>query len=75
MTEGGPALRLGVIGTGAISQVVHVPIFAEREDVDLLAVSDADVHKADALSERFGVPMVLDADALISHADIQAVVI
>jgi predicted dehydrogenase len=75
MTEGSAALRLGIIGTGAISQVVHVPIFAEREDVELLALADADTHKAEAMSQRFGVPMVLDADELIRHPDLQAVVI
>jgi len=75
MTEGGALIRVGVIGTGAISQIVHVPIFAEREDVDLLAVSDADSHKARALSKRFGVPLVLDDDALIAHPDLDAVVI
>jgi predicted dehydrogenase len=78
MTEGGPDLRnlrVGVIGTGAISQVVHVPIFAEREDVELVAVADADRHKAEALSQRFDVPMVLDADALITHDEIDAVVV
>jgi predicted dehydrogenase len=75
MTEGSAALRLGVIGTGAISQVVHVPIFAEREDVELIALADADTHKAQAMSQRFGVPMVLEADELIRHPDLQAVVI
>ena len=75
MTEGGPAIRVGVIGMGAISQVVHVPILAEREDVDLLAVADVDEHKAEALSQRFGVPMVMGADALVEHDDLDAVVI
>jgi predicted dehydrogenase len=75
MTEGGDPVRVGVIGTGAISQVVHVPIFAEREDVDLFAVADADVHKAEALSQRFGVPHVLSDDALIAHDEIDAVAI
>jgi UDP-N-acetylglucosamine 3-dehydrogenase len=75
MTEGGDPVRVGVIGTGAISQVVHVPIFAEREDVDLFAVADADVHKAEALSQRFGVPLVLSDDALIAHDEMDAVVI
>ena len=75
MTEGGSPTRIGVIGTGAISQVVHVPIFAEREDVDLLAVADADKHKAEALSGRFEIPLVLDADELIERDDLDAVVI
>jgi predicted dehydrogenase len=75
MSEAGAIVRVGVIGTGAISQIVHVPIFAEREDVDLVAVADADLHKAEALSARFDVPLVLEADALIAHPDVDAVVI
>ena len=75
MTEGGADLRVGIIGTGAISQVVHVPIFAEREDVELLALADSDTHKASALSQRFGVPLVLEPEAMLEHDDIDAVVI
>ena len=72
---GGSSLRVGVIGTGAVSQIVHVPIFSEREDVHLLAVADVETHKAETLSERFGVPLVLSADALITHDELDAVVI
>lgn len=68
-------VRVGIVGTGAISQVVHVPIFSEREDVELVAVADADKHKAEALSRRFKIPLVLDADALIERSDLDAVVI
>src|SRR5574339_313799 len=75
MSEGTAPVRVGVVGTGAISQVVHVPIFAEREDVELVAVADADLHKAEALSRRFKVPNVCDADALIARDDVDAVVI
>lgn len=75
MTEGGPVVRVGVVGTGAISQVVHVPIFAEREDVELVAVADADLHKAEALSLRFKIPHVCDAEALIARDDLDAVVV
>jgi predicted dehydrogenase len=75
VTGGGSPIRVGVIGTGAISQVVHVPIFAEREDVDLLAVADADKHKAEVLSRRFDIPLVLDTDDLIAREDLDAVVI
>jgi len=73
--DGGARVRVGVIGTGAISQVVHVPIFAEREDVDLLAVADSDAHKAEALSRRFDIPLVCAAEDLIAHPDLDAVAI
>jgi predicted dehydrogenase len=75
VTEGGALVRVGIIGTGAISQVVHVPIFAERQDVELVAVADADLHKAEALSRRFKIPHVCDADALIARDDLDAVVV
>jgi predicted dehydrogenase len=75
MSEGASRIRVGVIGTGAISQVVHVPIFAEREDVELVAVADADPHKADALARRFRIPHVCDADELVARGDLDAVVI
>lgn len=74
MSDGHP-VRVGVIGTGAISQVVHVPIFAEREDVELIALADADLHKAESLSRRFNVPTVCDADTLIARDDVDAVVL
>ena len=64
-----------MIGTGAISQVVHVPIFAEREDVELVAMADSDPHKAEALSRRFGVPLVMDADELIGFDELDAIVL
>ena len=75
MSENADPIRVAVIGTGAISQVVHVPIFAEREDVDLVAVADVDEHKAEALSKRFGVPHVLSTEETISRPDLDAVVI
>lgn len=68
-------LRVGIIGAGAISQVVHMPIFAERDDVDLMAVADIDQHKAETLSRRFSVPMVMDAEELLAHDELDAVVL
>jgi predicted dehydrogenase len=74
MTERDP-LRLGIVGAGAISQVVHLPIFAERADVDLVALGDRDVHKAEALSQRFSIPLVMESDELLDMDELDAVVI
>lgn len=70
-----PPMRLGVIGAGAISQVVHLPILVEREDVDVVAIADLDMHKAETLSRRFSVPLVLPADELLDLDDLDAVVL
>lgn len=75
MTERPEAVRLGIVGTGAISQVVHVPILTERADVDVLALADADPHKAKTLAERFGVRRVMDWEALVEDPELDAVVL
>jgi predicted dehydrogenase len=69
------AIRVGVVGTGAVSQLVHLPVLAERDDVDLLAVADTDIAKARAIGERFSVERVIDVDALYDDGDVQAVFI
>lgn len=68
-------LRLGVVGAGAISQVVHLPIMVEREDVDVIAIADLDVHKAETLSRRFSVPLVMSAQEVVDHDDLDAIVL
>ncbi len=75
MSEADGLLRVGVVGTGAISQVVHVPIFAERSDVELLALADSDPHKAEVLSRRFDVPLVMSTEELIDFDRLDAVVL
>lgn len=67
--------RYGIIGTGAISQVVHGPILAQRPDVTLAAVADADLHKAETIASRLEIPLVMEADELLDDADVDAVVI
>lgn len=75
MSERSDAVQLAIVGTGAISQVVHVPIFVERKDVDVVALADADPHKARTLADRFGVPRVLGWEEIVDDADIDAIVI
>ena len=74
MSEKSP-IRVGIIGAGAISQVVHLPILTERPDVDVVALADADVHKAETLSRRFGVPVVMDAGELLRFDEVDALVL
>lgn len=70
-----PTVRVAVAGAGAASQVVHLPILTERRDVQVVALSDPDAHKVQAVAERFGIPRVLDDGALVSDEDVHAVVV
>jgi len=67
--------RFAVVGTGAISQVVHVPILSERPDVDLVVLADVDAHKANDVAGRFGVHQTADPEEILERDDLDAVVV
>ncbi|MDH5589215.1 MAG: Gfo/Idh/MocA family oxidoreductase [Gemmatimonadota bacterium] len=75
MTEGKGLPRVAVVGAGAISQVVHVPILSEHPGVELVAVSDVDLHKAVTVAQRYAVPLVLGPEEFLDRDDVDAVVI
>ncbi len=54
------ALRIGIIGAGAIAQVAHLPLLTKQRGVDVVSLCDTDMSKARALATRFGVPDVFD---------------
>lgn len=68
-------LRIGILGTGAIAQIVHLPILGGRDAAEVVAVSDADRAKAEAIAGRFGVPRVLGDEELLADPEIDAVVV
>jgi len=73
--KGRDPVRIGVLGAGAISQVVHLPVLTGRDDVEVVALSDADTPKAETIAERFGVGAVVGARELLEKAELDAVVI
>ena len=75
MTE--PAeVRIGVLGLGAIAQVVHLPILNEMPGVRLMAVCDVDHAKARMIAARFGIPRVPQTDEQVFRSDdLDAIVI
>ena len=73
-TESSPA-RMGILGVGAVTQIVHLPMLSERPDVDVVAVSDPDQLKAETLGARFQVPRVLSDEEILSDDEVDAAVI
>ena len=52
-------VRVGVVGTGVIAQVMHLHYLAELADrFDVEAVCDLDGEGARACAERYGIPAV-----------------
>jgi predicted dehydrogenase len=69
-------VRIGVLGLGAIAQVVHLPVLSGMAGVRIVAVCDADDQKAKSLAARFGVERVFLRDEEVFRADdLDAVVI
>jgi predicted dehydrogenase len=56
MSPNRPPARLALLGTGAVAQVVHLPILTRLKGAEVAAVVDVDHAKARTIAGRFGVP-------------------
>jgi predicted dehydrogenase len=65
----GEKLRVGLLGVGAIAQVVHLPVLSQLDDVELVAVCDVDQPRAKAIAARFGIRNVWGNDDLVFRTD------
>lgn len=59
-------LRAAVIGVGAMG-AHHARVYNELEDVELVAVADAEPARAEAVGRRFKVPFYEDYLKMLSH--------
>lgn len=76
MSAARPPVRVAVLGTGAIAQVVHLPILSRMRGVEVAAVQDADPSKSQTIGKRFGIPWVADTPEQVwDDETIDAVVI
>ena len=53
-------VRIGVIGAGAISQVAHLPVLRKLPGVEVAAICDNDLGKAQSLATRYEVQDTYD---------------
>ena len=70
-------LRVGVIGCGAIAQIMHLPTLAERPDLFTIAgLADIDRDTLDAVGNRYRVERrTTDFGELIALSDVEAVLV
>src|SRR5512142_1028015 len=70
------AVKIGVVGAGAIAQTAHLPVLSKMRGAELVAVCDNDRPKARALADRFGVPDTFtDIEDLLEFDELDAVVV
>ncbi len=76
MSRAAAPVRVAILGTGAIAQVVHLPILTRMEGVEVVAVCDTDRGKADSVARRYGVPGSFYSDEqLFEQAEFDGVII
>jgi predicted dehydrogenase len=68
-------LRIGIIGCGGITQMMHLPYMMEyREKFEVVALADVSASVVEAVGERFGIAQrTTDWRALLAREDIDAV--
>jgi predicted dehydrogenase len=69
-------IQLGLVGTGVVAQVNHLPALKARRDVEVVAVCDDDVEKARMVAQHFGIGRaVADYETLLRVEEIDAIII
>ena len=48
-------IKIAVVGTGNICNSAHMPVYKERDDVEVIACADIDLEKAKAFAEKWGI--------------------
>ncbi|NIR48687.1 Gfo/Idh/MocA family oxidoreductase [candidate division KSB1 bacterium] len=67
-------VKIGVVGTGAIAQTSHIPIWKKLKHAEIVAVCDVNKNKAQWVAEKFGIRHFFDdPDDLLKIDEIQAV--
>jgi predicted dehydrogenase len=67
-------VRVGVVGVGSIARMGHLPHYRDHPDVELVAVADSDIGRAQQAAEEFGATGVYgDAASMFKSEKLDAV--
>jgi len=74
MAEDVKKLRVGIIGTGGIAKVAHLPNYKKLDDVELVACADIDLTAAKKVSKEFKIPHIYeDCNEMLEKESLDAV--
>jgi len=68
--------RLGIVGLGWVSQVIHLPILLKSHDVEVVAACDTDRRRGKLVAEKFGIPHFYEnIQQMLDGTDLSAVIV
>ncbi len=69
-------IPVGIVGSGGIAQIIHLPILQEHPEIEIKAICDVDASKAAVVADRFGVENVYqDLAEMLEKEDLEIVFI
>lgn len=69
-------VKIGIVGVGWISQVVHLPILTRLHEGQVVAVCDRDRSRVRLVAEKFGIPNVYtDLGRMLDQEELSAIVV
>ncbi|HEU5050638.1 MAG TPA: Gfo/Idh/MocA family oxidoreductase [Gemmatimonadales bacterium] len=69
-------LKVGIIGSGAIVQVAHLPVLRRQKSIQVRGICDTDLPKARAIADRFGIKDAYDdIEDLLAHEELDALLL
>ena len=68
-------IKIAIIGAGNIARNAHLPVYAERDDVEIVAIADSNLERAQEIADRFHIPHAYKTveEVLENHPEVQAI--
>lgn len=66
-------VKIGVIGCGSIAQHRHLPEYKMNEQVELVAVCDINIERANSVAQQYGVKAYTNYEELLASGTVEAV--
>jgi predicted dehydrogenase len=69
-------VKIGIVGTGWIAQVVHLPVLQKLAEAELVSLCDRDRNRLRLVGEKFGVKrLYTDLDEMLAKEELAAVIV
>jgi predicted dehydrogenase len=67
-------IKVGIIGAGTIAEYGHIPYYQQNEDVEIAAIVDMNLERAQKMAGKFNVTNVFsNTEEMLKNSDIDAV--